>query len=148
MSRNWKTTSKPSMNFNKKVTSICVINNMLGTLNPKVTLTIQSTFVYKMPYEDNEFLLKKEKSHYHKHPSVPNRAIKSIIVSILLVLLGLICSICLIAVFLNGNLEFSTKCFALFIIMVLSLPCGIYTLVLAYKIYNRTPGYTWPMIFF
>lgn len=114
-----------------------------------MVLSINPTFApLRMRSDENEYLLGKERTSRNKRPPIPGRAVKSIIVSILLVLLGSVCVVCLLVALFRRSLRFNTTFFTLFIVSLLSLPCGIYTLIIAHRIYNRTPGYNWPMIFF
>ena len=83
-----------------------------------------------------------------KTNKIPGRAIKSIIIAILLVILGIACYLCLILSYTDIlYYAFHDHRLMLFVIGTVTIPCGGYTLILAYRCYYMIGQYRWPMIF-
>lgn len=103
------------------------------------------------PQDDEARLLEEEMARAeetHTNYKIPLRAIKSIAVAVLLVLFGMGC-LCVSIFSFNGSLEylFGNRRIMFFILSLVTLPCGSWTLILAYRCYYRYDGYRWPMIF-
>ena len=80
---------------------------------------------------------------------IPPRAIKSIIVAFLLVILGISCFFFLILSYTDIlYYAFHDHRLMLFLIGSVTIPCGSYTLYIAYQCYHMVGQYRWPMIFF
>ena len=81
-------------------------------------------------------------------PKIPSKAIKSIIVAILLVLLGFTCLVLLVLTY-TGSMyyAFGEHRFMLFSIGLLTISYGSYTLYIAYNCYHMVKDYRWPMLF-
>jgi hypothetical protein len=96
-----------------------------------------------------ETLLRTEPQLVLPPPRIPGPAKKSIVVAVLLCLLGFVCVILSLATFGEKSFMSNNRAsrWPLFVLGVLALPSGAYTLYLASLIYHRTPGYYWPMIF-
>ena len=79
---------------------------------------------------------------------IPRKAIKSIIIAILLILLGTACLIFLALSFTESlYYVFGQNRLMLVIIGILAISCGSYTLYIARNCYYMVNGYRWPMLF-
>ena len=97
--------------------------------------------------EEYESFIKKNENK-QSHPYIPSKAKKSIIFSIILIFLGLLTTYLFIATFFSNTFMSTTEGrWAYFIYSILTIPVGIRTLYIAYKVYNRDPKFDWPMIF-
>jgi hypothetical protein len=99
--------------------------------------------------EERQALLRPEPRQILPPPRLPWPAKKAIIVATILCFLGFVCFALSLATWFSGSFMGRNRNsrWPLFVLGVLALPSGVYTLYLAWLIYNRTPGYYWPMIF-
>ena len=103
------------------------------------------------PQTDEEVLIQHEINETNLFlfkTKIPLKAIKSIIIAILLVFFGMICLF--LSLFSFGNsLEylFGQRRVMLGILSLITIPSGSWTLILAYRCYYHYPGYRWPMLF-
>ena len=83
-----------------------------------------------------------------KYDKIPTKAIKSIIIAIFLVIVGIACLIFLMFSFTDVMYyAFHDHRLMLFIIGIVTIPCGGYTLIIAFNCYKNVKGYNWTMIF-
>ena len=84
-----------------------------------------------------------------KYQKIPLKAIKSIIIAILLVILGISCFVFLILSYTDMlYYTFHDHRLMLLLIGSVTIPCGSYTLYIAYHCYYMIGHCRWPMIFF
>ncbi|EAX94849.1 hypothetical protein TVAG_049180 [Trichomonas vaginalis G3] len=82
-----------------------------------------------------------------QRPKIPWPAIKSIVVAIILILIGISCATMFLLSFGPFYAQFSSNRIVLFIISFLTINAGTWTLRIAYKCYYMIDNYRWPMLF-
>ena len=98
-----------------------------------------------MRNSEEEPLIKKEEHHNR----IPQRAIKTIAMSVILEVIGIICLSLLVLSFCDNTMYTLRKNrITLTGFMVLCLPSGFYTLFVAWKAYHNAKGYHWGMIYY
>lgn len=90
---------------------------------------------------------KKKEDPKSSKRSIPQRALKSIIIAILLVTVGIICSVLFSLSYKPPFNTIGNYRYYLLSVGVLTIPAGTYTLYLAYKCYIGADNYRWSILF-